>query len=62
MQSLKEKMNAVTCLATNRSADDCTFYWLKDVAAQGTFTKAKDTNWPTGVSGIPEGWTVKTAG
>ena len=55
-------MNAVTCLATNISADDYTFYWLKDVAAQGTFTKAKDTNWPTGVSGIPEGWTVKTAG
>ena len=55
-------MNAVTCLATNRSADDCTFYWLKDVAAQGTFTKAKDTSWPTGGSGIPEGWEVKTAG
>ena len=56
-------MNAVTCLATNRSADHCTFYWLEGVSAQGTFTKAKDTSWPTGGSGIPEGWTaVETAG
>ena len=60
---VRRAKSAVTCLATNRSADDCTFYWLKDVAAQGTFTKAKDTSWPTGGSGIPEGWTaVETAG
>jgi hypothetical protein len=56
------KLNNVTCLATNISADDCTYRWLNGVAATGTFTKAESmTGWTTGVSGIPSGWTVKNA-
>jgi hypothetical protein len=51
-------LNAVTCLATNKNATDCTNYWLSGVAATGTFTRAKGVNWSTGSpSGIPTGWT-----
>ena len=32
--------------------------WTEDVAAEGTFTKKRGTNWPTGENGIPDGWTV----
>jgi len=52
------KLNNVTCLATNISADDCTYYWLNGVAATGTFTKAASmTGWTSGANGIPSGWT-----
>ena len=51
-------LKSVTCLATDISAINCTKYWLKGVAASGTFTKAASTNWPTNSSsGIPSGWT-----
>ena len=53
------KLNSVTCLATDISAEGCTAMWLSGVAATGTFTKAGTTSWTTGVNGIPEGWTVK---
>ena len=55
------KLNSVTCLATNISAtEEATSYWLEDVAADGTFTKAAGmTDWTTGESGIPSGWTTK---
>ena len=55
----------VTMLATDISADYCLENWLEDVATSGTFTKAaslvqgtESGNIPTGVSGIPSGWTV----
>ncbi|MDR0667631.1 MAG: leucine-rich repeat protein [Prevotellaceae bacterium] len=32
--------------------------WVKDVPTGGTFTKPNRTTIPTGVSGIPSGWTV----
>jgi len=52
------KLSAVTCLATDISADECTTYWLDGVAATGTFTKAASmTDWPSGIHGIPDGWT-----
>ncbi|MBO4810361.1 MAG: leucine-rich repeat protein [Prevotella sp.] len=62
-------LNYVKCLATDISADNCTYGWLTDVAATGTFVKAADTDWSgkvpttdgwgdTQVNGIPEGWTV----
>ena len=57
-------LNNVTCLATDISANDCTTYWLSNVAATGTFNKAASmTSWPTGpysydVNGIPANWTV----
>ena len=54
-----EKLNYIKCLATDISAADCTKDWLNGVAANGTFTKYTSmTNWPTGETGIPSGWTV----
>jgi hypothetical protein len=51
------KLNSVTCLATDISASNCTAGWLDGVAASGTFTTPSTTNWPSGVNGIPNGWT-----
>lgn len=49
----------VKCLAIDISATSCTSNWLKDVSPTGTFVKAASMNdWPTGDSGIPEGWTI----
>ena len=33
------------------------YNWLKDVASTGTFYTNADAHWPSGVSGIPTGWT-----
>jgi hypothetical protein len=38
-----------------------TYAWVDGVASAGVFVKSKDAAWTnTGISGIPEGWTVKT--
>ena len=54
-------LNYIKCLATDISATDCTINWVTVVAATGTFVKAALTNWNTGTSGIPSGWTVQDA-
>lgn len=55
-------LNSVTCLATDISALDCTDSWLENVSSTGTFTKNPNmSNWPTGIDGIPTGWTVVDA-
>jgi len=51
------RLNEVVCLATRRDYSS-TDYWLYNVAGSGTFTKKSGTAWPTGESGIPNGWTV----
>ena len=52
-------LNYVKCLATNISATGCLNNWVNGVAASGTFVKnANMTNWPSGIHGIPSGWTV----
>lgn len=51
-------LNNITCLATDISASYACGYWLSNVSSTGTFTKAAGVTWPTGVSGIPSGWTV----
>lgn len=48
----------VTCLATDISAQYATASWLYKASTSGTFTKAAGVEWPTGMSGIPSGWTV----
>ena len=56
------KLNYIKCLATNISADRCTYYWHNRVAATGTFVKAPSMNdWTTGVRGIPTGWDIQNA-
>ena len=52
-------LKSVTMLATDISAYNCLFFWLSGVSATGTFTKAAEmTSLPSGISGIPENWTV----
>ena len=56
------KLNNITMLATNISATDCLINWVSGVSSTGTFVKHPDmTTLPTGVDGIPEGWTVEDA-
>ena len=51
-------LNSVTCLATGFGVTAIA-NWLRNVATNGTFTKAASmTSWPSGSSGIPNGWTV----
>ena len=54
-------LNYVKCLATDITADRCVDGWLNNVSSIGSFVKAPDAQWPTGSSGIPEGWTVVDA-
>ena len=56
------KLNYVKCLATSISASSCTNNWLDGVASTGTFVKNSSmSDWTTGVSGIPSGWTIQNA-
>ena len=58
-----KKLDNITMLATDISAPDCLGEWVDGIASTGTFTKAAAmTSLTTGVSGIPEGWTVKNYG
>ena len=54
-------LNYIKCLATDISANGCTFGWVSGVASSGTFVKAASTDWSskTGNNGIPTGWTVE---
>ena len=56
-------LNYAKCLATDISATSCTTRWMENVVSStGTFVKAESMNdWPTGDSGIPNGWTVVDA-
>ena len=55
-------LSSIKCLATNISATSCLYQWVNGVAASGTFVKDPNmTSWPSGVSGIPSGWTVQDA-
>ena len=51
-------LSYIKCLATNISAYRCREYWVRGVAATGTFVKNPNMTWTTGKDGIPEGWTV----
>ena len=53
-------LNSITMLATDIDADGCLNSWVSGVANSGTFTKAEGMeSLPTGISGIPSGWTVQ---
>jgi hypothetical protein len=54
-------LNYIKCLATGITAQDCTRYWVNNVAETGTFVKDPNAEWTTGTSGIPENWTVQDA-
>ena len=54
-------LNEVRCqMPSSYSSSDISKYasnWLEGVASTGTFYTNADANWPSGVSGIPTGWT-----
>lgn len=54
-------LSSISCAATDMDASSCTFFWIKDVAASGTFKKAASADWSgrASNSGIPSGWTVE---
>lgn len=52
------QLSSITMLATSVSANNCLYSWTNGVAASGTFTKASGVTIPSGVNGIPNGWTV----
>jgi hypothetical protein len=56
------KLNYIKMLATDISARYCLTKWVNGVATTGTFIKASSmTSLPSGVNGIPSGWTVENA-
>jgi hypothetical protein len=55
-------LNHITCLATDISAANCTYFWVNGVASTGTFIKHPNMNsWTTGRDSIPSNWTVVDA-
>ena len=52
------RLNYIKCLATDISASFCLTGWVADISSTGTFVKASGVTWPSGNSGIPNGWTV----
>ena len=52
------KLNSIRMLATDISAQYCLTGWVSNVASSGTFYKKSGVTIPTGISGIPSGWTV----
>ena len=55
-------LNYIKAMFTTTPTYTSTGNWVNGVAATGTFVKNAAASWTTtGVSGIPDGWTVKTA-
>lgn len=57
-------LNYIKCLATTGfDTYQCLQNWVKTVAPTGTFVKDANTStWPSGIHGIPTGWTVYNEG
>ena len=53
-----KNLNYIKCLATDKSAIECTYSWVYNVASSGRFVKNSAASWTTGDDGIPTGWTV----
>lgn len=53
-------LNYIKCLATDISAQYCTWSWVENVAENGTFVKNPlMDSWTTGVGGIPNNWQIE---
>ena len=52
-------LNYVKCLATDNISTSTISSWLSGVSSTGTFVKPAGVSYPTGVSGIPSGWTIQ---
>ena len=55
-------LNYIKAMFTTTPVVTYTQYWVKDVAASGTFVKNSSATWDvSGTYGVPSGWTVQTA-
>lgn len=61
MFSACTSLNEVTTYADNISAFKCLDGWLYNVATTGDFYNLGTATYPSGVDGIPTGWTVHTS-
>lgn len=53
------ELNEITIRATDISANNCLDNWVSGVSSTGTFKCIQGVEYPTGNSGIPNGWTVE---
>ena len=53
------KLKYIKTAATDISATNCMYRWLDSGSATGTFVKKAGVTFPSGTSGIPNGWTVE---
>lgn len=54
-----KSLSYIKCLASNPSSTYTQNFTGGGVAASGVFIRNENANWPVGVNGIPNGWTVK---
>lgn len=55
-------LNYIKCMAESDKGAGYTTSWVDGVAASGTFVQNPEAGtWPTGVNGIPNGWTIEYA-
>ena len=52
------KLNSITCYATTNIRPFILENWVYGVSETGTFTRSSSSSWPSGVSGIPTGWSI----
>ena len=55
-------LNYIKCTATSGVTTGNTKDWTKAVSNTGTFIRAANVNWTSGVNGIPTGWLVQDDG
>ena len=52
-------LNTIKCMATSGfGTSKCLENWVTGVASSGVFVKNSNKTWPSGISGIPSGWTI----
>lgn len=51
-------LKCLTNLATDLSGSQCMNNWVQNVGVGGIFYKVKGVSYPSGASGIPDGWEV----
>ena len=52
-------LNYINCQATDISATNCLSNWTSGITGTGLFVKDSETTFPTGASGIPDGWRIR---
>jgi hypothetical protein len=50
-------LTSITSYANDISALNCLYNWLQNASSTGIFHNLGSATYPSGVSGIPSGWT-----